>query len=68
MSAVHSMPLPFLRLMETCADEAVKKQVESGFLETTVYHLPATAEGLLPMYSDTARKHLVRFEGDCLTC
>ena len=68
MFAVHSIPMPFFLLIEICSCEAVKKHVESGFLDTTVYHLLAMDDGLLPRVFETAMKHLVRFEGYCLTC
>lgn len=43
MLLLLSTPLPFFLFLDTCLGDAVKKQVELGFLDTTVYHLLATA-------------------------
>ena len=67
MVLLLSTPFPFFLFLDTCLEDAVKKQVLSGLLDTTVYQCPATALGVLSMFCATIRKHLLRFWGNALT-
>lgn len=67
MLLLHSTPLPFFLFLETCLGDAVKKHVTSGLLETVWYQWAATPHLLLPVFSATERKHLLRFCGHCFT-
>ena len=61
MLLVLVTPMPFFLFLQTCLEEAVKKHITSGLLDSTVYHLADTALGDLSNTSLTIKKHLVKF-------
>lgn len=50
------MPLPFFLFLDRCLEEAVKKQITSGFFDVTLYQCADTAAGVLLVTSATIKK------------
>lgn len=64
---VQGLPAPFFLFMLLWQEEQATKPMYWGFLEVTVYHRAATADGERPNSEATTMKHFDRFCGKALT-